>query len=73
MPHTLAYPRSYAKGQITTEIVESIKELYDVDISSSLVARVTDNILEDITAWQNCPLSSVYPIIYLDCIVVKIR
>ncbi|MEJ6552367.1 transposase [Psychrobacter pacificensis] len=57
MPHTLTYPRSYAKGQTTTEIVESIKELYDVDISSSLVARVTDNILEDITAWQNRPLS----------------
>ncbi|WP_025650619.1 MULTISPECIES: IS256 family transposase, partial [unclassified Psychrobacter] len=63
----------YAKGQTTTEIVESIKELYDVDISSTLVSRVTDNILEDITAWQNRPLSSVYPIVYLDCIVVKIR
>ena len=61
----------YAKGQTTTEIVESIKELYDVDISSSLVSRVTDNILDDITAWQNRPLSSVYPIVYLDCIVVK--
>ena len=63
----------YAKGQTTNEIVDSIKELYDVDISSSLVSRVTDNILEDITAWQNRPLSSVYPIVYLDCIVVKVR
>ena len=70
---TLADPRSYAKGQTTTEIVESIKELYDVDISSSLVSRVTDNIIDDITAWQNRPLSSVYPIVYLDCIVVKVR
>ena len=40
----------YAKGQTTTEIVDTIKELYDVDISSSLVSRVTDNILDDITA-----------------------
>ena len=63
----------YAKGQTTTEIVETIKDIYDVDISSSLVSRVTDNILEDITAWQNRPLSSVYPIVYLDCIVVKVR
>lgn len=63
----------YAKGQTTTEIVETIKELYDVDISSTLVSRVTDNILDDITAWQNRPLSSIYPIVYLDCIVVKIR
>ncbi|MFK3869457.1 transposase [Psychrobacter faecalis] len=73
MSQTLADPRSYAKGQTTTEIVESIKELYDVDISSSLVSRVTDNILDDITAWQNRPLSSIYPIVYLDCIVVKVR
>src|SRR5699024_3206763 len=70
---TLADPRSYAKGQTTTEIVETIKDIYDVDISSSLVCRVTDNILDDITAWQNRPLSSVYPIVYLDCIVVKVR
>lgn len=63
----------YAKGQTTTEIVESIKDIYDVDISTSLVSRVTDNIIDDITAWQNRPLSSLYPIVYLDCIVVKIR
>ena len=56
----------YAKGQTTTEIVETIKDIYDVDISSSLVSRVTDNILDDITAWQNRPLSSVYPIVYLE-------
>ena len=70
---TLADPRSYAKGQTTTEIVESIKDIYEVDISTSLVSRVTDNILDDITAWQNRPLSSLYPIVYLDCIVVKVR
>ncbi len=70
---TLADPRSYAKGQTTTEIVESIKDIYDVDISTSLVSRVTDNIIDDITAWQNRPLSSLYPIVYLDCIVVKVR
>jgi putative transposase len=63
----------YAKGQTTTEIVETIKDIYDVDISSSLVSRVTDKLLDDITAWQNRPLSSIYPIVYLDCIVVKIR
>lgn len=63
----------YAKGQTTTEIVESIKDIYDIDISTSLVSRVTDNILDDITAWQNRPLSSLYPIVYLDCIVVKVR
>ena len=73
VPQTLAYPRSYAKGQTTTEIVATIKDIYDVDISSSLVSRVTDNVIDDLTAWQNRPLSSVYPIVYLDCIVVKVR
>nr|WP_265088175.1 transposase [Psychrobacter namhaensis] len=38
-----------------------------------LVSRVTDNILEDITAWQNRPLSSVYPIVYLTVLLVKVR
>ena len=71
--HTLSHPRSYAKGQTTTEIVETIKELYDVDISSSLVSRVADNILDHITAWHNRPLSSVYPIVYLDYIVVYVK
>ncbi|WP_298810234.1 transposase [uncultured Psychrobacter sp.] len=63
----------YVKGQTTTEIVETVKEFYDVDISSSLASRVTDNILEDITAWQNRPLNFVYPIVYLDYIVVNVR
>ncbi len=67
------YLCSYAKGQTTTEIVENIKDIYDVDISTSLVSTVTDNIIDDITAWQNRSLSSLYPIVDLDCIVVKIR
>ncbi|PKG35699.1 transposase [Psychrobacter sp. Sarcosine-3u-12] len=54
-------------------MVETVKEFYDVDISSSLASRVTDNILEDITAWQNRPLNFVYPIVYLDYIVVNVR
>lgn len=63
----------YAKGQTTAEIVDTIKDIYDVDISDTLVSKVTDNILDDITAWQNRPLASLYPIVYLDCIVVKVR
>ena len=69
----LADPRSYIKGRTTTGIADTIKELNDMDVSSSLVLKVTDNTLEDINAWQNRLLSSVYPIIYLDCTVIKIR
>ena len=63
----------YAKGQTTSEIVETIKDIYDVNISDTLVSTVTDNIMDDITAWQNRPLASLYPVVYFDCIVVKVR
>lgn len=47
--------------------------MYDADVSAALISKVTDRVLEQITAWQSRPLDTVYPIIYLDCIVIKIR
>ncbi len=63
----------YSQGLSTREIVGTLEELYGTDISPTLVSRVTDAILEDVIQWQSRPLESVYPIVYLDCIVVKIR
>ena len=63
----------YAKGMTTREIVATFKEMYDADISPTLISRVTDAVLERVTEWQSRPLEAVYPIVYLDCIVVKIR
>jgi putative transposase len=63
----------YAKGMTTRDIVATFKEMYDADVSHSLISKVTDSVLEKVHAWQNRPLDDVYPIIYLDCIVVKIR
>lgn len=63
----------YAKGLSNQKIVEMFKELYDADVSTSLISRVTDSVKERVLAWQNRPLNSVYPIVYLDCIVVKVR
>ncbi|WP_150539100.1 IS256 family transposase [Actinobacillus vicugnae] len=63
----------YAKGLSNQEIVEMFKELYDADVSPSLISRVTDSVKERVLAWQNRPLNAVYPIVYLDCIVVKVR
>ena len=63
----------YAQGQSTREIVASFKEWYGADISPSLISKVTDAVLEEVFEWQSRPLDEVYPIIYLDCIVVKIR
>ena len=63
----------YAKGLSTREIVEAFKEMYDADVSATLISKVTDRVLEQITTWQSRPLDAVYPIVYLDCIVIKIR
>ncbi len=63
----------YAKGMTTREIVATFKEMYDADVSSTLVSKVTDAVLEQVIEWQSRPLDEVYPIVYLDCIVVKIR
>lgn len=63
----------YAKGMSTREITETIKELYDVDVSPTLISHVTDKVMDEVIAWQNRHLEAIYPIVYLDCIVVKIR
>ncbi len=63
----------YAKGLSTREIVDAFKEMYDADVSATLVSKVTERVLEQITQWQSRPLDAVYPIVYLDCIVIKIR
>ncbi len=63
----------YAKGLSNQEIVDSFKEFYDADISPSLISRVTDSVKERIIEWQNEPLNAEYTIVYLDCIVVKVR
>ena len=63
----------YAKGLSNQEIVEMFKERYDADVSSSLISRVTDSVKERLLEWQNRPVDAVYPIVYFDCIDVKVR
>ena len=63
----------YAKGLSTRDIVATFKEMYGADVSPTLISRVTDRVLEHITQWQSRPLDAIYPIVYLDCIVIKIR
>ena len=63
----------YAKGMTTREIVAAFKELYGADVSATLISKVTDAVITQVTDWQSRPLYAVYPIVYLDCIVVKIR
>ncbi|EIY5085187.1 IS256 family transposase [Klebsiella variicola] len=63
----------YAKGMTTREIVATFKEMYDADVSPTLISKVTDAVKEQVTEWQNRQLDAMYPIVYMDCIVVKVR
>lgn len=63
----------YAKGLSTRDIVEAFKEMYDADVSAQLVSKVTERVLDQVLEWQSRPLEALYPIVYLDCIVLKIR
>jgi transposase-like protein len=63
----------YARGMSTRDIVATFKEMYDAEVSASLISRVTDAVLERVLEWQARPLDDIYPIVYLDCIVLKVR
>lgn len=63
----------YAKGMSTRDIVDAFQEMYGAEVSASLVSKVTNAVMEQVIEWQNRPLDTVYPIVYLDCIVLKIR
>ena len=63
----------YAKGMSTREIATTFKEIYGADVSPTLISRITDTVIDQVVEWQPRLLESIYPIVYLDCTVVKIR
>lgn len=63
----------YAKGMSNSDIEEQIREVYNFDVSTSTISRITDAITNDIVAWQNRPLEPVYLIVWMDGIVFKVR
>ena len=63
----------YARGMTTREIQAHLEEIYGVEVSPTLISKVTDEVIEEVRAWQNRPLESVYPVVFLDAIFVKIR
>lgn len=63
----------YAKGLTTRDIQEIVKELYGVEISPTLISQITEDLDAEVKAWQTRRLESVYPIVFLDGIVVHIR
>ena len=63
----------YARGMTTRQIQQHLSEIYQVDLSPSLISQVTSAVLDEVRAWQTRPLETVYPIVYFDCVRVKIR
>ncbi len=63
----------YAQGMSTREIVQAFDEWYGAEISPTLISRVTNAVIDKVVEWQSRPLDPIYPIVYLDCLVVKIR
>jgi putative transposase len=63
----------YAGGMTVRDIEAHLRDLYDVQIGRDTISRVTDAVLEDVAAWRTRPLDAVYPIVYFDCLMVKVR
>ena len=63
----------YARGMSMSEIQGHLEEIYQTEISKDLISTITDGVIDEVTRWQNRPLDSIYPILYLDCIHVKSR
>ena len=63
----------YAKGMSNSDIEEHMRDVYEFDVSTSTISRITERVSSDIVAWQNRPLESTYLIVWMDGIVFKVR
>jgi len=63
----------YSRGLSTRDIERHLADLYGVQIGRDLISRVTDAVIEDVREWQQRPLDDVYPVVFLDALVLKIR
>lgn len=63
----------YSRGMSTREIQGHLEDMYKVEVSPTLISSVTEAVMEEVKTWQNRPLDVVYPIVYLDALVLKIR
>lgn len=63
----------YARGMTTREIQGHLEEIYGVEVSPSMISEVTDAVIEEVKGWQTRPLEALYPILFLDALMVKMR
>ena len=62
-----------AKGLTTGEVSAHMAEVYGAEVSRDTISRITDRVIEEMSEWQNRPLDRVYPVVFIDALVVKIR
>ncbi len=63
----------YARGMSTREIAAHLQEMFGAEVSPALISAITDTVTDEVRAWQSRPLDRLYPILYLDCLMVKTR
>jgi len=63
----------YAKGMSTRDIEDHLRDIYGIDASAGLISRITDKIMPQVQEWQSRPLEALYPIVFMDAIVFKVR
>lgn len=63
----------YSRGMSNRDIEDQIRDIYGIEVSPSTISRITDSVIEDIVAWQNRPLDSIYLVVWMDGIVFKVR
>lgn len=63
----------YSRGMTTREIEDHLREMYEIEVSPQFVSRATERVQGEITEWQNRPLDSVYPVVYVDGLRVSVR
>jgi len=63
----------YSRGMTVRDIQAQLEEMYGVDVSPGLISEVTDAVLDEVKAWQSRPLESMYPVLYLDALMLKMR
>ena len=63
----------YSKGMSTRDIEDHLRDIYGIDASASLISRITDKIMPELTEWQSRPLSEVYPVVFFDWINFKVK
>ena len=63
----------YSRGMSTRDIQEQLLDLYGTEVSPTLISNVTNEVIDEVKAWQSRPLDRLYPIVYLDALVIKVQ